>query len=57
MVQRAWEKNARMLGTDRLDVWLMGWVRGRWHLNRQDVVGDGAVERAGEGPSHRILLP
>ena len=26
------EKNIVALGTDRLDVWLMGWVRGRWHV-------------------------
>jgi aryl-alcohol dehydrogenase-like predicted oxidoreductase len=32
MVRRAWENNARALGIDHIDVWLMGWVRGRWHL-------------------------
>jgi aryl-alcohol dehydrogenase-like predicted oxidoreductase len=32
MVQRAWEKNARALEIDHIDVWLMGWVRRRWHL-------------------------
>lgn len=32
MLRRAWENNARALGIDHIDVWLMGWVRGRWHL-------------------------
>jgi aryl-alcohol dehydrogenase-like predicted oxidoreductase len=32
LVRRAWERNARALGTDHIDVWLMGWVRGRWHV-------------------------
>jgi aryl-alcohol dehydrogenase-like predicted oxidoreductase len=31
-VRRACEKLLRTLGTDRLDVWLMGWVRARWHV-------------------------
>jgi aryl-alcohol dehydrogenase-like predicted oxidoreductase len=31
-VRRALDKQLRALGTDHLDVWLMGWVRGRWYL-------------------------
>jgi len=31
-VRRAWERDAKALGTDVLDIWLMGWVRKRWYL-------------------------
>ncbi|MCC7540123.1 MAG: aldo/keto reductase [Deltaproteobacteria bacterium] len=31
-VRRGLEKNLRALGTDHLDVWLVGWVRARWYL-------------------------
>ncbi|MBI4612049.1 MAG: aldo/keto reductase [Planctomycetes bacterium] len=31
-VRGAWEKNARALGVDSIDVWLLGWVRARWHV-------------------------
>jgi len=31
-VRRALDKQLRALDTDRIDVWLMGWVRGRWYL-------------------------
>jgi aryl-alcohol dehydrogenase-like predicted oxidoreductase len=31
-VRRAWEKNARALGADSIDVFLLGWVQGRWHV-------------------------
>lgn len=31
-VRRGLERHLRVLGTDRLDVWLVGWVRGRWYL-------------------------
>lgn len=32
LLRRGLEQNARALGIDTLDVWLMGWVRGRWHV-------------------------
>ena len=35
VLRRACEKNAQALGIDALDVWLMGWVRGRWHVAGQ----------------------
>lgn len=31
-VRRACEKLLRRLGTEHLDVWLLGWVRARWHV-------------------------
>jgi len=31
-VRRGLEKHLRILGTDRLDVWLIGWVRKRWYV-------------------------
>jgi len=31
-VRRGCEKLLRRLETDRLDVWLLGWVRARWHV-------------------------
>ncbi len=31
-VRRAWERNARALGADRIDVFLLGWVRARWYV-------------------------
>ncbi len=30
-VRRGVEKHLRLLGTDRLDVWLLGWLRQRWY--------------------------
>jgi aryl-alcohol dehydrogenase-like predicted oxidoreductase len=32
LLRGACEKNARALGTDYLDVWLVGWLRSRWWL-------------------------
>jgi aryl-alcohol dehydrogenase-like predicted oxidoreductase len=34
--RRALERQLRLLGTDHLDLWLMGYVRGRWYV-RDDV--------------------
>ncbi len=31
-VRRAWEKNAAALGVERIDVFLLGWVRWRWYV-------------------------
>jgi aryl-alcohol dehydrogenase-like predicted oxidoreductase len=31
-VRRGLEKHLRLLGTDHLDVWLVGWVRKRWYV-------------------------
>jgi len=31
-VPRAWEKQARALGVETIDVFLLGWVQGRWYL-------------------------
>lgn len=30
--RRTFEENARAVGTDHLDVYLQGWVRGHWHV-------------------------
>jgi aryl-alcohol dehydrogenase-like predicted oxidoreductase len=32
-VRRAFEKNARLLGVDTIDIWLLGWVRSRWAVS------------------------
>lgn len=32
LVRRSWERHARALGTDRIDVFLLGWVQARWYL-------------------------
>ena len=31
-VRRGLERHLRLLGTDHLDVWLVGWVRKRWYV-------------------------
>lgn len=31
-VRRAWAKQARVLGVDVIDVFLLGWIQGRWYL-------------------------
>lgn len=31
-VRRAWDRHARAVGTDRIDVFLLGWVRARWYV-------------------------
>lgn len=31
-VPRAWEKQARALGVETIDVFLLGWIQGRWFL-------------------------
>lgn len=31
-VQRGWERHIRAIGTDVLDVFLLGWVRARWYV-------------------------
>jgi len=31
-VRRGWERHARALGVDTLDIYLLGWVQGRWYL-------------------------
>ncbi len=31
-IRRGWVRNARALGTDRIDVMLFGWVRRPWHI-------------------------
>jgi aryl-alcohol dehydrogenase-like predicted oxidoreductase len=31
-VRRAWEKHARALGVETIDVFLLGWIQGRWYL-------------------------
>jgi len=30
-IRRGLEKHLRLLSTDHLDIWLIGWVRSRWH--------------------------
>ncbi len=37
-MRRSIDRHLRVLGTDRLDVWLVGWVRARWHV-REGVWG------------------
>lgn len=32
LVQRSWDRHARALDTEWLDVFLLGWVRARWYL-------------------------
>jgi aryl-alcohol dehydrogenase-like predicted oxidoreductase len=32
LVHRAWEKNARALAADVIDVFLLGWVQSRWYV-------------------------
>ena len=32
-IRRNWEKQARAFGIDHIDVFLMGWVQGRWYLS------------------------
>jgi len=32
-VRRAWEKQSRAFGIDHIDIFLMGWVQGRWYLS------------------------
>jgi aryl-alcohol dehydrogenase-like predicted oxidoreductase len=32
-VRRAWAKQARMLGVETIDVFLLGWIQGRWYLS------------------------
>ena len=51
-VRRALDKQLHALGTDRLDAWLMGWVRGRWYL--RDAVW-GEMTRAKEQGLTRAL--
>jgi aryl-alcohol dehydrogenase-like predicted oxidoreductase len=34
-VRRGLEKHLRNLGTDHLDVWLLGWVRSRWYVRER----------------------
>jgi aryl-alcohol dehydrogenase-like predicted oxidoreductase len=34
-VRRAWEKHARALGVETIDVFLLGWLQGRWYLSGQ----------------------
>ncbi len=31
-VRRGWERHARALGVDTLDIYLLGWVQARWYL-------------------------
>lgn len=31
-IRRELDKHLRLLGTDRLDIWLEGWVRNRWYV-------------------------
>ena len=32
-IRRNWEKQTRFFGIDHIDVFLMGWVQGRWYLS------------------------
>jgi aryl-alcohol dehydrogenase-like predicted oxidoreductase len=32
-VRRSWERHARALGVETIDVYLLGWVRSRWYLS------------------------
>lgn len=43
-VRRTLDKHLRILGVDRLDVWLAGWVRNRWYV-RDSVWGEMQRER------------
>jgi aryl-alcohol dehydrogenase-like predicted oxidoreductase len=31
-VRRGWERHAKALGVDTVDIYLLGWVQGRWYL-------------------------
>jgi aryl-alcohol dehydrogenase-like predicted oxidoreductase len=60
-VRRGLHKTLRVLGTDRLDVWLYGWVRARWHIRPavwnafRRLRDDGLVRAIGFSSHDRLL--
>jgi aryl-alcohol dehydrogenase-like predicted oxidoreductase len=60
-VRRGLEKNLRVLGTDRLDVWLLGWVQARWYARKgvwtamRKLKDDGMVRAIGYSSHNRGL--
>lgn len=60
-IRRAWEKNARALNTDVLDIYLLGWVQGRWYVGGETwramrrLKDEGKVRGLGFSCHNRIL--
>lgn len=51
-VRRGMEGHLRRLGTDHLDVWLLGWVQGRWYV--RDSVWSEMLAMRDEGKARAI---
>lgn len=51
-VRKGLEQHLRVLGTDHLDVWLLGWVQGRWFV--RDTVWSEMRRRREEGKTRAI---
>jgi aryl-alcohol dehydrogenase-like predicted oxidoreductase len=60
-VRRGLQKNLRAVGADRLDVWLLGWVRSRWYVRPAvwnamlQLKEDGKVGAIGFSSHNRVL--